>query len=99
MLPFLVRHWKTVNMHFVILTELGIAVFNENTCVKSIPFSDPAREYVEIKKEKSDLTELQEVLSKIGSGIFVNDSSLSKILKKRAIHTDLMEESKIEHIQ
>ena len=43
MLPFLVRRGKTVNMHFVILTELGIAVFDENTRVKSIPFSDAAK--------------------------------------------------------
>src|SRR5256885_1548482 len=99
MLPFLVRRWKTVNMHFVILTELGIAVFDENTCVKSIPFSDPAKEYVEIKKENADIAQLQEVLSKIGSGIFVNDSSLLKILKKNSIDTELMEESKIDHIQ
>src|SRR5690349_3479734 len=99
MLPFLVRRWKTVNMHFVILTELGIAVFNENTCVKSIPFSNPSREYIEIKKESGDIDQLQEVLSKIGSGIFVNDSSLLKILKKNSIDTELMEESKIDHIQ
>jgi len=99
MLPFLVRRWKTVNMHFVILTELGIAVFDENTCVKSIPFSDPAKEYVEIKKEKADITQLQEVLSKIGSGILVNDSSLLKILKKNSIDMELMGESKIDHIQ
>jgi nucleolar protein 56 len=99
MLPFLVRRWKTVNMHFVILTELGIAVFDENTCVKSIPFLNHAKEYVEIKNEKSDITQLQEALSKIISGIFVNDSSLLKILKKNSIDTELMEESKIDHIQ
>ena len=99
MLPFLVRRGKTVNMHFVILTELGIAVFDEKTCVKSIAFLEPAREYVEIKKEKSDITQLLEVLPKIGSGIFVNDSSLLKLLKKNSIDAELMEESKIENIQ
>jgi len=88
-----------VDMHFVILTELGIAVFDENTCVKSIPFSDAAREYVEIKKEKSDLTQLQEFLLNLGSRIFVNDSSLLKFLKKNSIDSELMEESKIENIQ
>jgi nucleolar protein 56 len=99
MLPFLVRLGKTVDMHFVILTELGIAVFDENRRVKSIPFSDAAREYVEIKKERSDLTQLQEFLSKLSPGIFVNDSSLLKLLKKNSIESELMEEPKIENIQ
>ncbi|MGQ0639110.1 MAG: NOP5/NOP56 family protein [Nitrososphaerota archaeon] len=86
-------------MHFVILTEVGIAVFDENACVKSFPFSDPAREYVSIKEEKSDISGLQDFLSKLNSGIFVNDSSLLKILKRNLVDVDLMEESKIEHIQ
>ncbi len=85
-------------MHFVILTELGIAVFDENKCVKSIPFSDPAREYIEIKEEKANVSGLQEFLSTPHSGIFVNDSSLLKILK-RSIDAELMDEAKIEHIQ
>jgi len=99
MLPFLVRRGKTVNMHFVILTELGIAVFDENTRVKSIPFSDAAREYVEIKKGESDLTQLADFLSKLSPGISVNDSSLLKFLKRNSIEVELMDESKIENIQ
>ncbi len=99
MLPFLVRRGKTVDMHFVILTELGIAVFDESTRVKSIPFSDAAREYVEIKKGESDLTQLADFLSKLSPGIFVNDSSLLKFLKKNSIDVELMDESKIENIQ
>ena len=86
-------------MYFVILTEVGIAVFDENKCVKSLPFSDPAREYVSIKEEKADVNALQEFLSKLNSTIFVNDLSLMKILKKNSVDVGLMEESKIEHIQ
>lgn len=86
-------------MHFVILTELGVAVFDKNTCVKSIPFSDAASQYVEIKEEKADIDQLQQFLSKINDGIFVNDSSLLKLLKKNSIYAELMEESKIESIQ
>src|SRR5438445_7772278 len=99
MLPFLVRRGKTVNMHFVILTELGIAVFDENTRVKSIPFSDAAREYVEIKKGESDLIQLVDFLSKLGPGISVNDPSLLKFFKNNSIDVELMDESKIENIQ
>ena len=87
------------SMHFVILTEVGIAVFDENKCVKSLPFSDPARDYVSIKEEKASVNELQGFLSKLNSGIFVNDASLMKLLKKNSVDVELMEDSKIEHIQ
>jgi len=90
---------KMVSMHFVILTEVGIAVFDENKCVKSLPFSDPARDYVSIKEEKANINELQDFLSKLNSGIFVNDASLMKLLKKNSVDVELMEDSKIEHIQ
>ena len=68
------------SMHFVILTEIGIAVFDENKCVKSLPFSDSARDYASIKEEKASVSELQDFLSKLNSGIFVNDASLMKLL-------------------
>jgi len=86
-------------MHSVILTELGVAIFDDNKCVKSIPFRDPAREYVELKKEKADVGYLEEFLSKIGTSVFVNDSSLLRLLKKRSIEAEIMEEKKIETIQ
>ena len=86
-------------MHFVILTEVGVAVFDKNTCVKSIPFSDPAREYIEIKEEKANVNQLSDFLSKITSPVFVNDSSLLKLLKKNSIEAELMDDAKIENIQ
>ena len=86
-------------MHSVILTELGVAVFDDNKCVKSVPFTNPAREYIELKKEKADIGYLDEFLSKVGTSVFVNDSSLMKLLKKRSIEAELMEEKKIETIQ
>lgn len=86
-------------MHSVILTELGIAVFDNNKCVKSIPFTNPARDYIELKKEKSDITDLEQFLSKLTSSASVNDTSLLKLLKKRSIEAEMMEPNKIETIQ
>ena len=86
-------------MHSVILTELGIAVFDNNKCVKSIPFTNAARDYIELKKEKANITELEEFLSKLTSGVSVNDTSLLKLLKKRSIEAEMMEQNKIETIQ
>ncbi|HJU14418.1 MAG TPA: ribonucleotide-diphosphate reductase subunit beta [Candidatus Nitrosotalea sp.] len=87
-------------MHSVILTELGISVFDNNKCVKSFTFRNPAQEYVELKKEKADVDELSQFLSSSGiSSVSVNDSGLLKLLKKKSIDVELMEENKIETIQ
>lgn len=87
-------------MHSVILTELGIAIFDNNKCVKSIPFKNPAREYIELKKEKADVSDLEQYLISLQvPSVSVNDSALLKILKKKSIDAEIMEESKIETIQ
>ena len=90
---------KMHSMHSVILTELGIAVFDDNKCVKSFPFSNPAVQYVEVKKEQANLNELEQFLANLRSVVVVNDSSLLKLLKKKSIEVDLMEEKKVETIQ
>jgi len=86
-------------MYSVILTELGVAVFDDNKCVKSFPFSDPAAQYVDLKKEQINLNELEQFLANLGSIVTVNDSSLLKLLRKKSIESDLMDEKKIETIQ
>jgi len=53
-------------MHSVILTELGIAVFDNNKCAKSIAFRNPAKEYIDLKKEKADIEDLADFLGKSG---------------------------------
>ena len=46
----------------VILTELGIAIFEEEKCIKTFPFSEPAEDYVFVKKGKSRLSDLTRIL-------------------------------------
>jgi nucleolar protein 56 len=86
-------------MYSVILTELGVAVFDDNKCIKSIPFSNPAKDYVELKKDKTGLSSLEDFLSSTGMSVHVNDASLVKTLRKKSIEAELMEEKKIETIQ
>ena len=86
-------------MHSVILTELGVAVFDDNKCVKSFPFSNPSVQYIELKKEQISLNELEQFLTNLGSIVLVNDSSLLKLLRKKSIDADIMDEKKIETIQ
>ncbi len=90
---------KMHSMYSVILTELGVAVFDDNKCVKSFPFSNPAVQYVDLKKEQINLNELEQFLANLGSIVVVNDSSLLKLLRKKSIESDLMDEKKIETIQ
>ena len=54
----------------VILTELGIAVFEEQKCIKTFPFSEPAEDYVFVKKAKSRLSDLTRFLHEKDIDVF-----------------------------
>ena len=83
----------------VILTELGIAVFEEEKCIKTFPFSEPAEDYVFVKKGKSRLSELTRFLQEKDIDVLVNDLGLQDLLKKKSIESQLMNEVKLEDIQ
>ena len=85
-------------MNSVILTELGIAVFDEEKCLKSFAFENPAEDYVFVKKGQSRLSELGKFLSDSRT-VIVNDQGLLDILKKKSIDAQLMNNEKIEIIQ
>lgn len=86
-------------MHTVVLTELGIAVFENENFVKGFSFSKPSEEYVSIKKGKSDIKDVVEFLSKIESSIEVSDGSLRSLLKRKQIDAQMMDEIQIAQIQ
>ena len=83
----------------VLLTELGIAVFEEEKFIKSFPFSEPAEDYVFVKKAKSRLSELGKFLYEKDDDVLVNDLGLQDLLKKKSIESQLLNESKLENIQ
>ena len=83
----------------VILTELGIAVFEEQKCIKTFPFSEPVEDYIFVKKAKSRLSELGNFLQEKDIDVLVNDVGLQDLLKKKSIESQLMNESKLEDIQ
>ena len=85
-------------MNSVILTELGIAVFDEEKCLKSLAFENPAEDYVFVKKGQSRLSELGRFLNDSRT-VIVNDQGLLDILKKKSIDAQLMNNEKIEIIQ
>jgi len=86
-------------MYSIILTELGISVFEDDSCKKSFAFSDPAKEYLSIKNKSYNSNELFEFLSSLQRGVNVSDESLHVILKKESIDSQLMSSEEISHIQ
>ena len=86
-------------MYSVILTELGISVFDDEKLEKAFSFSNPVKEYLAIKNKESKLNEVINYLSSIQRGVSVSDDSLLAILKKNNIDSQIMEDSELERIQ
>ena len=86
-------------MYSVILTELGIAVLEDEKCLKTFPLSEPVEDYVFVKKGESRLSDLVKFLSNVDKSIETNDSSLLSILKKKSINVQLMNEEDNSKIQ
>ena len=86
-------------MYSVVLTELGISVFNDEKLDKAFSFSNPVKEYLSVKNKESKLDEIVNYLASTQRGFSVSDESLLVILKKYSIDCHLMEESKLDEIQ
>ena len=86
-------------MYSVILTELGISVFNEGQVDKAFSFSNPVKEYLAVKNKEAKLNELINYLAKIQRGVSVSDESLLAILKKFSIDCHMMDSEELEKIQ
>jgi len=85
-------------MYSTILTELGIAVFDNEKCLKTFAFENPAKEYVSVKKSESKLGEVGKFLGN-GEVTLVNDRGLLEILKKKSIDAQLMDDEQMDNIQ
>ena len=86
-------------MYSVILTELGISVFNDEKLERAFSFSNPVKEYLSVKNKEAKLNELINYLSSIQRVVTVSDESLLVILKKYSIDVQIMEASELETIQ
>lgn len=86
-------------MQSVILTELGIIVFDGNSVTKTFPFKNPATEFVELKKGRVKLDELADYLTDVKTGLKTNDDSLYDILKKKSIDVQKMDLKDQEELQ
>ena len=85
-------------MYSTILTELGIVVLDNQKCVKTFHFENPAEEYVLVKKGQAKLTEIGKVLTN-DELVIVNDHGLLDILKKKSMDVQLMSNEQTDTIQ
>ena len=85
-------------MYSIILTELGIAVFDNQKYVKSFSFENPAEEYILVKKGQAKLAGLGKFLTN-NDTVIVNDHGLLNILEKKSIDVQLMNSQETEIIQ
>ncbi len=86
-------------MHSVILTELGIIMFEDQKYLKAFPFSNQIDDYLSIKNGKADISELVDYVSKLDVVVETNNDSLFSILKRNSIDAQLMSNDEIEKIQ
>ena len=86
-------------MYSVILTELGVSVFNEGKLEKVFRFNDPVKEYLAIKNKESKLNELLNYLESIQRGVAVSDEALLSILKKNSVNSQIMDAAELDEIQ
>ena len=85
-------------MYSTILTELGIVVFDDQKCVKTFHFKNPAEEYILVKKGQAKLTEIGKFLTN-DVLVIVNDHGMLDILKKKSVDVQLMSNQQIDAIQ
>ena len=86
-------------MYSVILTELGVSVFNEGKLEKAFRFNDAVKEYLAIKNKESKLNELLNYLESIQRGVAVSDEALLFILKKNSVDSQIMDATELDEIQ
>ena len=86
-------------MYFVIVTELGLIVSENNTVSKSFAFDNPASEFVEAKKGNLKNNSLIDYLRGLNSGFFVSDEALLKTLKKESLDVQILEQKQLDEIQ
>ncbi|KAG2476963.1 MAG: rRNA biogenesis protein Nop5/Nop56 [Nitrosopumilales archaeon] len=86
-------------MYSIILTELGLAVFQDQKCLKTFSFSDPASDYLSIKNGEANVSELIDYVSNFETSIETNNDSLYRILKRSSIDIQMMSNNEMEKIQ
>lgn len=88
-----------MHMHFVVLTELGIAVLEDRKVLKSFAFDNPASDFVKVREGQLKIDSLIDFLQNANAAFAVNDESLLKTLKKESLDVQMMDQKEMEEVQ
>ena len=99
LVAFLKADSNQLYMYSVVLTELGISVFNGDKIEKTFQFEDAVSQYIAIKKKEYESDELVKYLSSMQMGVKTSDESLLALLKNASIDARMMEGKELEDIQ
>ena len=99
LVAFLKVDSNQLDMYSVVLTELGISVFNGDKIEKTFQFEDAVGQYIAVKKKEYESDELVKYLSAMQTGVKTSDESLLALLKKSSIDARMMEGKELEDIQ
>ena len=88
-----------MHVYFVIVTELGVVVSENNSVVKAFAFGNPAADFMDIKKGNLKNNSIMDYLQGLNSGFFVSDEPLLKTLKKESLDVQMMNQIQLDEIQ
>ena len=86
-------------MHSVVLTELGIVLLEDGRPAKSFGFSEPAGQYLAVRRGEGAPNELVRHLDGMNAGFEVSDGALLAILQSRGIDATHMPAAEAERVQ
>lgn len=86
-------------MYSVVLTELGILILDGEKIVKSFEFTNPASDFVALKKGQNDIHEVLQFFQNHEGEVVTNEQAIMNILKKDTVDIHLMSENDLENIQ
>src|ERR671913_1053526 len=95
------NNWIMPKYCFVVLTELGLAVFDDNNnLINSVRFSNPVDSY-RLVKSGSKLPEIMQLIDKLNSydDILVNEPTLAFHFRQAGLNSHTMSQEKQEEIQ
>ena len=86
-------------MHSVVLAELGIVLLEDGRASKAFGFSDPAGQYLAVRRGEGAPNELVRHLEGLDAGVQVSDAALLSILQSKGIDATLMPAADAERAQ
>ncbi len=98
-ISFLKVNVPTNDMYEVILTELGVMTMKDGEYTRSHPFTEHAKEYLDVRSGKARLHDLVAPMAEDISDVETNDEGLLSILNRNSVVAKMMNDDRLNEIQ